>query len=256
MNETENQKRARHQSFLKRELHDLKCGCSHDVWAQKDISIGGEVLATIDPVVRIANDDDSFYVQTFTTRDEVEKFISEIRQAADEAWGEKPLVKTYAGGKPNYCTPEVTPEVTQEVPCKTHPDAPHGFDRNASHSADRYVCECEGWEPVDWEAVAADQAMTIAMMKIENKKEWVGLSDEQIYEHRWWDEETAFAVNKELKKKNIAPYAKNDTSDRVLHKEWVGLTDADKELLLANLYESVEDLITATEVKLKDKNGW
>jgi hypothetical protein len=28
--------------------------------------------------------------------------------------------------------------------CKTHPDAPHGFDRNASHSADRYVCECEG----------------------------------------------------------------------------------------------------------------
>ena len=32
-------------------------------------------------------------------------------------------------------------------PCKTHPDAPHGFDRNASHSADRYVCECEGWEP-------------------------------------------------------------------------------------------------------------
>ena len=115
MNETENQKRARHQSFLKRELHDLKCGCSHDVWAQKDISIGGEVLATIDPVVRIANDDDSFYVQTFTTRDEVEKFISEIRQAADEAWGEKPLVKTYAGGKPNYCTPEVTPEVTPDV---------------------------------------------------------------------------------------------------------------------------------------------
>ena len=111
-------------------------------------------------------------------------------------------------------------------------------------------------EPIDWEAVAADQAMTIAMMKIENKKEWVGLSDEQIYGHRWWDEETAFAVNKELKKKNIAPYAKNDTSDRVLHKEWVGLTDADKELLLANLYESVEDLITATEVKLKDKNGW
>lgn len=32
-------------------------------------------------------------------------------------------------------------------PCKTHPDAPHGFDRNASHSADRYVCECESWEP-------------------------------------------------------------------------------------------------------------
>ena len=35
-------------------------------------------------------------------------------------------------------------------------------------------------EPVDWEAVAADQAMTIAMMKIENKKEWVGLTDEDL----------------------------------------------------------------------------
>lgn len=33
-----------------------------------------------------------------------------------------------------------------EVPCKTHPDAPHGFNRNASHAEGRYVCECEHWE--------------------------------------------------------------------------------------------------------------
>jgi hypothetical protein len=89
MNETENQKRARHQSFLQQELHSLKHGCSHDVWVQRDISIDGEVLATIVPVVRIANDDDPFYVQTFATRDELEGFISELRKAADEAWGEK-----------------------------------------------------------------------------------------------------------------------------------------------------------------------
>lgn len=31
--------------------------------------------------------------------------------------------------------------------CNPHPDAPHGFNRNASHSEDRYVCDCEGWEP-------------------------------------------------------------------------------------------------------------
>ena len=31
--------------------------------------------------------------------------------------------------------------------CKNHPDAPHGFLRNASHTEDRYVCECEFWEP-------------------------------------------------------------------------------------------------------------
>ena len=34
-----------------------------------------------------------------------------------------------------------------EVPCKTHPDAPHGFLRQASHAEGRYVCECEHWEP-------------------------------------------------------------------------------------------------------------
>lgn len=34
-----------------------------------------------------------------------------------------------------------------DVPCKSHPDAPHGFCRDASHSLDRYVCECEFWEP-------------------------------------------------------------------------------------------------------------
>lgn len=35
----------------------------------------------------------------------------------------------------------------KEVPCKEHPDAPHGFMRDASHSAGRYVCECEFWKP-------------------------------------------------------------------------------------------------------------
>lgn len=34
-----------------------------------------------------------------------------------------------------------------ETRCNPHPCAPHGFDRNGSHSADRYVCECEGWRP-------------------------------------------------------------------------------------------------------------
>ena len=34
--------------------------------------------------------------------------------------------------------------------CKKHPDAPHGFLRNASHSEGRYVCECESWtEPAE-----------------------------------------------------------------------------------------------------------
>jgi hypothetical protein len=34
-----------------------------------------------------------------------------------------------------------------EAECSNHPDAPHGFDRNASHNEGRYVCECESWSP-------------------------------------------------------------------------------------------------------------
>lgn len=39
--------------------------------------------------------------------------MTDLRQAL--AQEEKPPVKSYCGGKPNYCTPEVTPEVTEDV---------------------------------------------------------------------------------------------------------------------------------------------
>jgi hypothetical protein len=39
-----------------------------------------------------------------------------------------------------------------DVPCKTDPRAPHGFLRQASHAVDRYVCECEHWQPPSNEA--------------------------------------------------------------------------------------------------------
>jgi hypothetical protein len=35
--------------------------------------------------------------------------------------------------------------------CSTHPNAPHGFNRDQSHTLDRYVCDCEGWiSPEEW----------------------------------------------------------------------------------------------------------
>jgi len=43
--------------------------------------------------------------------------------------------------------------------CKTHPDAPHGFMRDASHSAGRYVCECESWEPPKNKPMTRDEWM-------------------------------------------------------------------------------------------------
>jgi predicted cobalt transporter CbtA len=40
-------------------------------------------------------------------------------------------------------------EPVQAPQCNPHPKAPHSFMRNASHNEDRYVCECEGWEPYE-----------------------------------------------------------------------------------------------------------
>ena len=41
----------------------------------------------------------------------------------------------------------VMPYNVEQPECNPHPDAPHGFNRDASHSLGRYVCDCEGWEP-------------------------------------------------------------------------------------------------------------
>ena len=60
-----------------------------------------------------------------------------------EVWLHPGVIPLYAGTK-----------IPEDVSCKTHPDAPHGFDRNMSHTLDRYVCECEYWEPADNETNA------------------------------------------------------------------------------------------------------
>jgi len=52
----------------------------------------------------------------------------------------------YAFEAINACK-EALEQPAQEVKCSNHPDAPHGFCRDASHTAGRYVCECEGWQP-------------------------------------------------------------------------------------------------------------
>ena len=135
----------------------------------------------------------------------------------------------------------------QDKPCKDHPDAPHGFDRNASHNADRYVCECENWEPkpvahvyriepngrpcVAWDnaseikvgaklyAAPPKRDLTCVcgavwegeqMVHAPRKREWVGLTDEQII-GLWQDtkepdghriERFAHAIEQALKEKN------------------------------------------------------
>jgi len=138
----------------------------------------------------------------------------------------------------------VTPEVTGEVSCKTDPRAPHGFDRNASHSADRYVCECEGWEPVD---------------NVDMSEERVPKTDKSIHEPEGWvkiDE-----VRKYFDSVGCGTIYKTAGEDRVPlylappKKEWVGLTDEELgKTVLANLNETLWTLTKDIEAKLKEKN--
>ena len=37
----------------------------------------------------------------------------------------------------------------QQPKCNQHSKAPHGFAREASHQAGRYVCDCESWDAYD-----------------------------------------------------------------------------------------------------------
>ena len=128
----------------------------------------------------------------------------------------------------------------QEVECSNHPDAPHGFCRDASHSAGRYVCECEGWEveqpaqdyvlickrcgdDLGIEYVPDEQATQepVTLIKHENgnyspKHQWQGLTDGEIskaYNKLYNDYESDnvgigdfmliyFAIEQALKEKN------------------------------------------------------
>ena len=91
----------------------------------------------------------------------------------------------------------------EQAQCKTHPDAPHGFDRNASHNADRYVCECEGWEPVD----KVDMSEERVHKSDKSMHEWIGLTNEEI-DSVWKTEyfnlpyELPRAIEAKLKEKN------------------------------------------------------
>jgi hypothetical protein len=106
--------------------------------------------------------------------------------------------------------------------CKDHPDAPHGFDRNASHNADRYVCECENWEPkqepvawmfvnedgeceqIEYGPVFDDPGVT-PLYAAPPKREWVGLTAYEIQEiysgNQHWGN-FACAIEAKLKEKN------------------------------------------------------
>ena len=92
--------------------------------------------------------------------------MAELRAAlAQQAWV-CPESPEHRYAKPGHCEDcgrtLVRAQQAEQEPCSTDPRAPHGFDRTASHTAGRYVCECEHWqaepvqEPVAWMQVLAD----------------------------------------------------------------------------------------------------
>jgi hypothetical protein len=83
--------------------------------------------------------------QTGAYRDEIE-MAQEIEAAIRSEIAKNEQQGTERGTPASNGEPEYS-WMTRERGCSFHPDAPHGFDRNASHNADRYVCECESWTP-------------------------------------------------------------------------------------------------------------
>ena len=76
--------------------------------------------------------------------------MSEKTQIPTEDGIDMQDIRLIAGeGKLSEKTIQQTLAVIRKQRCKEHPDAPHGFNRNASHSLGRYVCDCEGWEQDD-----------------------------------------------------------------------------------------------------------
>ena len=83
-----------------------------------------------------------------------------------------------------------------QIECKKHPDAPHSFMRDASHSAGRYVCECESWEepkqqPVGYvsgfhngncviQPIDPAVVLPVELALYRAPTEWVGLTDEDM----------------------------------------------------------------------------
>jgi hypothetical protein len=116
------------------------------------------------------------------------------------------------------------------VKCNPHPDAPHGFLRDASHNEGRYVCECEFWEEPKQQPVGyvsgfyggycviqpTDPAVVLPVgtALYRAPREWVGLTEPELHEINptWpapgqhWDYEDVLAfvraVEVKLKEKN------------------------------------------------------
>jgi hypothetical protein len=102
----------------------------------------------------------------------------------------------------------------ENVPCKDHPDAPHGFMRDESHSSGRYVCECEAWEPDD---------MSIKPKNIDTKPAHADGVDIDLL-HQSEQEGWRWARECEAEVKRLKDIIDELENDDLPKREWFGLT--------------------------------
>ena len=73
--------------------------------------------------------------------------IERLKQAALEERAKLVEELNYSSNKLWDLAQAIRERATEEfTSCNPHPNAPHGFNRTASHNEGRYVCDCEYWK--------------------------------------------------------------------------------------------------------------
>ena len=144
-----------------------------------------------------------------------------------------------------------------EHKCNSHPKAPHGFNRNASHANDRYTCECESWDAYE----AGYQAGVTAGIEMSTETEqkpvaWLGFNERgecrEVFTPKMKETFPNYPTADMIPVYTTPPQEQQSCDKRT----WVGLTDEEyKELhLQIGPVYYYQEYGQAIEAKLKEKN--
>ena len=133
---------------------------------------------------------------------EAQEYVIGAIKARLDALVEKPLVKSYCGGKPNYCTPvdavSTSQERVDETVKREHEPVAYTGNGTAGREADvqptgfffqmlKPVGEVYGWHGTGkgqpmcrFDTSEAEMPVGTKLYTLPPKREWVGLTDEEI----------------------------------------------------------------------------
>jgi hypothetical protein len=191
------------------------------------------------------------------------KAIQALRQALDD----KPPVKSYAGGKPNYCTPEQERLGGEWVPCVKLPVIVHVRNQR---DGEAYISTREGITPVlpddlIMRGVAGEQypigrelfertyTFDVDAANMSQDRVDETAKDRLIRIMGTFDLATGHADTME----QVLDALEDELRDVLGHlrarREWVGLTDEEVDEIY--MHEGHEDVVLLTQAKLKEKNA-